>query len=806
MHVSSDERRVRLFGDDQAKRHGSHNGGGEKRHLPSPPLAPPPQRWFGLSSFSVPFFGVILPAGTILLELVTDFCAGNFYDPIPTAWHALLALAVPLINLLTLLAIGRNWRSPRVWLCIGILNAFAIAVAAFFTVVMLPISIIALIAVLAFGLGLLPLAPALSLVSAVVLRVRMRRDGQRPVGGFVALAAGVLLALAALGAIQFTPTITLVGLEMAASSNADEAARGLAVLRQWGDEGVLIDACSRPPGGRTDLLSHFIATDIDSGEARKVFYRVTGRPFNAGAARDDLRGAATAADRDLGADHVGAPVQGVSLASSRIDGTVDGDAATAYFEWTLVFDNSAPVQREARTQIALPPGGVVSRLTLWVDGEEREAAFGKRAQVRQAYQSVAVEQRRDPVLVTTTGPDRILLQCFPIPPGGQMRVRFGVTTPLQLQRADAATLLLPAIVERNFAIGDKVKHAVWLDGARAVGSPVDVPLTLEGTTARGDIADAVMRNRPAVTVARNPGATLMTVADTSGEIVQTIAKAQRPSAGGVVIVIDGSAAMREPAQRLALDAAALPGNVASVLVAGDTVSKLSATAGLTHAGGMDNVPALVQAWDELATAPNAVILWLHGPQPETFASPEALRQRFARRPEGPRLVSLQLAPGPNRIMEVLDGIDAVTSDGGPVPVTNAELLAAIERHTAAGERWRVVRRRVDKPGQAAPQRGSHVARLWAFDQVNELLRQSPPRTAAAVAIAHRYQLVTPATAAVVLETNQQFAQAGLSPVDANNVPIVPEPTVIHIALAGAAMWRWLRRRRRDRSRRGAVPS
>jgi len=42
------------------------------------------------------------------------------------------------------------------------------------------------------------------------------------------------------------------------------------------------------------------------------------------------------------------------------------------------------------------------RLTLWIDGEEREAAFGGRSQVREAYQKV-VPAPRDPVLVTTSG-------------------------------------------------------------------------------------------------------------------------------------------------------------------------------------------------------------------------------------------------------------------------------------------------------------------------------------------------------------------------------------------------------------------
>lgn len=104
--------------------------------------------------------------------------------------------------------------------------------------------------------------------------------------------------------------------------------------------------------------------------------------------------------------------------------------------WTLEFRNDGVPDRETRAQILLPPGGVVSRLTLWANGEEREAAFAGRSKVRAAYQEVAVQQRRDPVLVTTAGPDRVLIQCFPVPRnGGTMKVRLGITAPLLLTPA-----------------------------------------------------------------------------------------------------------------------------------------------------------------------------------------------------------------------------------------------------------------------------------------------------------------------------------------------------------------------------------
>ena len=125
-----------------------------------------------------------------------------------------------------------------------------------------------------------------------------------------------------------------------------------------------------------------------------------------------------------------AKLRGLTLEQSRLDGKVEARSGAAYQEWTLVFRNAAQTAREARAQILLPPGGVVSRLPLWINGEEREAAFGGRSEVRAAYQQV-VARRRDPVLVSYAGPDRVLMQCYPVPAnGGTMKVRLGITQPL----------------------------------------------------------------------------------------------------------------------------------------------------------------------------------------------------------------------------------------------------------------------------------------------------------------------------------------------------------------------------------------
>jgi len=96
----------------------------------------------------------------------------------------------------------------------------------------------------------------------------------------------------------------------------------------------------------------------------------------------------------------------VSLASSRLDGSIDARSAVSYLEWTMVLRNETSVRQAGQLEILLPRGAVISRASLWIAGTEREAAFGERGQVRQAYESVVVA-RRDPLLLTTLGADRI---------------------------------------------------------------------------------------------------------------------------------------------------------------------------------------------------------------------------------------------------------------------------------------------------------------------------------------------------------------------------------------------------------------
>jgi hypothetical protein len=61
----------------------------------------------------------------------------------------------------------------------------------------------------------------------------------------------------------------------------------------------------------------------------------------------------------------------------------------------------------------------------------------------------------------------------------------------------------------------------------------------------------------------------------------------------------------------------------------------------------------------------------------------------------------------------------------------------------------------------------------------------------ATKLAIAYQLVTPVSGAVVLETKEQYTAAGLKPVDPGTVPTIPEPEMVLLIAIAAILLLWL---------------
>ena len=240
------------------------------------------------------FAGVIMPAISITVEASSHICAEVFFDPLPSTWHLLIVIFVPLAQLQVWFAI-RKATPDRLRLA-GFLNSAVIAISFFYSIVYLPILPLGLLTVM-IGLGFLPLAPYFSFIAAVIMRYRLKQiAATAPNPGFSVKTRGLLVGLgvtlAVLGVIELPSTLTRIGLQKAASSSPQTRAEGIRFLRTFASKDELLRSCYNQTGSATDLIgfAFSIQNPITPAEARKIYYRVTGEAFDASAPPERIGG------------------------------------------------------------------------------------------------------------------------------------------------------------------------------------------------------------------------------------------------------------------------------------------------------------------------------------------------------------------------------------------------------------------------------------------------------------------------------------------------------------------------------------
>ncbi|MEW6282372.1 MAG: VIT domain-containing protein, partial [Candidatus Eremiobacterota bacterium] len=639
-----------------------------------PGLGPVGQVWVGL-------FGLLGPLAVLVIELCTHMCRGAFFDPIPTPAHVFLILLIPGASLLHLV----GYRGARMQALTGVATAVALVYCVFF----LPLLPMAVIAVLLFGIGILPMMPLLSLLAM------FRLAHAQGLGRW--LARGFVLGLA---------TLVVPSLQAGATCAfmADGTPESVRLLRSLGDRQVMLRACYSSDRNPLHLASYLFKSP-DPEEARKIYYRVTGRPFQ---------------EEPGPREEVSLSPSGLSQASSRLDGSLDPDGGVAYLEWTFVLKNDHGWNREGVARVLLPPGAVVSRATLWVAGEEREAAFAGVGEARQAYDSV-VSTSRDPLLVTTAGPDRVELRCFPIPPNGQMKFRIGISAPLTPVAGDRVALELPRLEHANFQVTDHVD--MWLESSRE--------LTLEGF-AGGRILNGPVR-APAIVIARRDPSVQQAWAPRHGAGFVAARLKRRAAPERLAVVVDTSVSMA-PSWNEVVRAVEMLRCQALLVPTDQGVCAVGSLEGMWPEGGRDNLPALQVACSQADT-----VIWIHAPQPLLLSDPTPLQQRLSR--SSVRIYDAQLGVGQDSVLRELElpGLERLPRTGRLLD----DLLRVSRPHLgfelSAAEK---------PPG--GHESSGHLARIWAAGQVHCVPRSE------ALALALDYQLVTPLSGAVVLETKQQY--------------------------------------------------
>lgn len=89
--------------------------------------------------------------------------------------------------------------------------------------------------------------------------------------------------------------------------------------------------------------------------------------------------------------------------------------------------------QEALFTFQLPEGAVASAMSLWVNGEERPSRLTTKEKADQAYVSIVGRERRDPALLHWQEGNRLTLTVFPCTNKELRQVKVGFTVPLKLQ-------------------------------------------------------------------------------------------------------------------------------------------------------------------------------------------------------------------------------------------------------------------------------------------------------------------------------------------------------------------------------------
>lgn len=737
----------------------------------------------------------VLPSLALGLELLTGMCGNMFFDPIPTMWHIGAVAAVPLCYFVAWWTLFRlSTPSVQVLRQALFLSGFAACISFVYALNFVPLMFfgaIVFVLTIWFGVGLvavLPFSPLIAFISGFFLRRRLWKHLEvRNAGARFYFGGGAMVVFLGFF-IYFAYLVpTLLGIHWAMSEDGDTQRRGIRLLRRFGDEDTLVQFCSSHVNRRSwesvgDWLILNCANSTEA-ERRELYYRLTGKFFFEENKKGMMRrGRYDRAEWDdsIGGEQIGGVFSKLSLVDSIYDLRTNAESATAYGEWTLVFRNMSWRNGEARARIALPPGAVVSRLTLWINGEPCEAAFGGRKVVRQAYENV-VRRNRDPVLVETCGPDVVQVQCFPVPPeGGEMRIRLGIAIPIEIdEKGGCGTIHAPAIIERNFKLS---RSSLQLPAKRMI--------QLEMPVAEYCWTTGVVENASSI-------------------VQQTVRSVPRKIPTRLAIVVDGSRAMLRHVDLLNETLKTIPAKLETALwVANDEEAELrrnDSTLLLRQQffGGQCNMQALNKALDWLEQKPGGILIWLHGPQPSPMGSVASLHRRMER--STARIYGAQLDEGPCKVCAGMDGLSSITMLP-PVDVLQGicpVLQDLFDRFSKEGTEMSVVRERIEaSPKGALAERELGV--LWAAGRVRELmLGGHPVRLKEAKEFATGWQIVTPVSSAVVLESKEQYTEAGLTPVGESSVPVamdsvpgVPEPSqvillVVVFVIAGLAVgWRF----------------
>ena len=757
-------------------------------------------------------FGVILPVCAVAFELAFHFCARYFFDPFPSTNHVVLFSLIPISNLMAWMSRRANLTPHFAFMSLS--SGMAMGVALMYALMFLPLTGPATFSIVYLGFGLLGLTPLLSLPCLWFSGKRVCHMADQRRTYFEAHQLkhfGHIVVLVMVLAVELPSTLTRMNLDLAVHPETEK--QGVEWLRRFGNQEVLLRACYERSGRATDILGSMYEAGhpIKIEEARRIFYRVTGKPFNSvpipASARSTIQHRANTndpaglnaviedefdLDADVAGEQVSGVVRGLNARDSQMQVEMQPDALVAKIDWSFHFGNTSKYDREARGKIMLPPGAVVTRATLTVAGVEHDATIMVREAARAIYQEAVKQHKEDPLLVSTCGPDQILVQCFPVHPGGDLKVALHIVAPMVLGQRDSEALLnLPTFLERNFQLDETTAFNASSKGFTSSDEKLPFQLTHFTVPKQGQLvlvpnketvtgvefaakiaSDQLGKNRAVLTATRNDKYKEIDVEDAL-QAAPIRHKVQRelitPPPQLLTVLIDGSVSMKDSMNGIANGLRQLPkGSRVRILILSDEPlslmdvlaspgspefeKALSKLAEYKPVGGQDNSAPLLEVAAQAQSDPTNAILWVHGAQPLCEGNSQTLASYLNLR-KVPLLYDLQVAPGP---VEVLTS--AKNSTGfrhvyrtGSVENDIALLARSWIEDTVSPSTSTPPLTSPAAPAAAVPKADRELAQLLAYNRLIRNLQSTKQHNTEANALAKNYHLVSPISSAVVVD-------------------------------------------------------
>ncbi len=732
--------------------------------------------WDGPKAIAVMTLGVILPSLFLILFCGVcheRICMLLIKHPVETLCEIVLALCVPVGNFSVWSAICRN--DMRFAMRRGLQNGLSIGASFIFVAVSVAAICMGRVNIywlqeihsFATGFAVIALTFLASMAASIYLAYELREQREfksAKLRTTIYSGLGVVLAVFGFLGSEAKSMYMRVAEHMAFAGNSrDEQVNGLKMLRGLNPEQDMRLECADP---RTvGLPGLFIP--INTSTQQQLYFAAFGKPF-----RDDRSADLSGFSNDYLHRHVvGAMIPELSLVRSGMDGAVNPDSLSSTVSWTFVFKNTAYEDKEARAELSLPPGAVISNVTVWQDGQPVSAAFAASGKAPRAENFTPIGHST-PAVVSDLGRGRILLHCYPVEAQDQLKVRITMVMPLKLDMATEATLALPRFIDTNFAVNGE--HQVRLRSPEALSLKLGgLKETVSPTKERvlmGSLKNEELSGLGlSVTVARKSTFGAIAVADprqSNRFIVQTIQPKPVKIPNHLIVVLDGSQNVKTDLAAIKQGLAALPANVtSSLIVASDTTPKLQELQPLSSGlpklnqgdfdGGQDNLQAVVKAASTAGETKDGAVLWIHGPQPTLN------KELYVMAPytQTPSFYELSL--------------DNSVTDGNEFFKNHREIgpFAAVSRNGTIEHdlrrfvsKWKpngveyVVKLDEQKavPDKAiigTAQQAFELSSLSAKEQSQSFIARGDYRNATAVAVKH--QLVTPVSSAVVLAHNER---------------------------------------------------